>query len=458
MFLRQGEQNMRDLLRTAANVRPNGKQLNMLRNNNFYAFVHFGVNTFTDMEWGTGKESPEIFNPAKLDCDQWVEAVKSAGMTGIVLTAKHHDGFCLWPSKYTEHSVRNSPFRNGKCDVVKECADACAKGGIKFGFYLSPWDRNAPTYGTDAYNDYFKAQLTELLTQYGEIFYVWFDGACGEGSNGKKQVYDFDGYIELINKYQPNAAIFSDFGPDIRWCGNEQGSSRYAEWAVVPYELCHRNKEVHWIDSPIQGDLSYMYNCDQNIGSLSNIMYSKGLVFCPSEVDMSIRKGWFYHKEEEPHFLDKLFDTYIRSVGGNCTFNLNIPPTPDGRFDERDVKRLKELGEKIRNTFSNNLAKNAKIQRVDKNADKSQCEYIIKLPAKQKISYVVIKEEIEKGQRIEGFQIIDGSFANNKISIYEGTTVGNMKICPVKTQTDTLILRIISARSEALIKSIELYA
>ena len=449
---------MKDFLTAAANVRPSKIQLNMLNNHNFYAFVHFGVNTYTDMEWGTGKESPAIFNPVRLDCDQWVKAVKSAGMTGIVLTAKHHDGFCLWQTRQTEHCIRNSPYKNGKGDVVRECAEACERGGIKFGFYLSPWDRNAPSYGSEAYNNYYKAQLTELLTEYGEIFYVWFDGACGEGPNGKKQEYDFDGYIELIRKYQPNAAIFSDFGPDIRWCGDEQGSSRYAEWAVVPHELCHRNKNIFPVNPPLSGDLSYMYNWDHNIGSLSNIMYSKGLVFCPAEVDMSIRKGWFYHKDEEPHSLKRLFDTYIRTVGGNCTFNLNIPPTPDGRFDERDVLRLKELGDKIRSTFAVNLADGAEISRRDINEDKSQCEISIKLEKKQKISYVVIKEEIEKGQRVEGFQIISDSEENNNYRVFEGTTIGNMRIFPLSVETDSMMLRVISSRSEALIKSIELYA
>lgn len=206
-------------LKEAAQVKPSKKQLDWFEMES-YAFIHFGPNTFTDREWGQGNEPESIFNPTKLNCDQWVEAIKAAGMKGMVLTAKHHDGFCLWPSKYTEHSVKNSPFKG---DVVKEAAEACRRGGIKFGFYLSPWDRNSKYYGTPEYNDYFCNQLTELLTGYGDIFYVWFDNACGEGPNGKKQVYDFPRYIELIHKYQPNAVIFNDFGPDIRWCGNEAG-------------------------------------------------------------------------------------------------------------------------------------------------------------------------------------------------------------------------------------------
>ena len=201
---------MVDYIKAAARVVPSEKQLRWFEMEQ-YAFVHFGVNTFTDREWGDGTELEFIFNPEKLDCDQWVSAIKSAGLKGLVLTAKHHDGFCLWPSKYTEHSVKNSPCKK---DIVKEASEACRRGGIKFGFYLSPWDRNSKLYGTPEYNDYFCNQLTELLTNYGEIFYVWFDNACGEGENGKKQIYDFPRYFELIHKLQPNAVIFNDFGPE----------------------------------------------------------------------------------------------------------------------------------------------------------------------------------------------------------------------------------------------------
>ena len=218
---------IRDFLASAAYVVPSARQLDWFEQN-FYAFVHFGVNTFTDREWGLGTEDPKIFNPAGLDCDQWARAAKSAGMRGMILTAKHHDGFCLWPSRHTEHSVKNSPFRDGYGDVVRELSDACKRAGLKFGFYLSPWDRNSPLYGTEQYNDYYKAQLTELLTRYGDIFMVWFDGACGEGPNGKRQVYDFQGYIDLIRRYQPNACVFNDAGPDVRWVGNESGKSRFA--------------------------------------------------------------------------------------------------------------------------------------------------------------------------------------------------------------------------------------
>ena len=225
---------LKEFLRQAAHVTPSPRQLQWYERE-FYAFVHFSPNTYTGLEWGRGDENERIFNPTELDCDQWVEAVKSAGMKGLILTAKHHDGFCLWPSRYTEHSVKNCPV---KVDVVREAAEACRRGGIAFGFYLSPWDRNSPLYGTAAYNEYYQNQLTELLTEYGDIFCVWLDGACGEGPNGRKQVYDFPGIIRLVRKYQPNAVIFQDGGPDVRWIGNESGRARRSEWAVVPHELC----------------------------------------------------------------------------------------------------------------------------------------------------------------------------------------------------------------------------
>ena len=370
---------MVEFLKEAAHVVPSKRQLDWFEMER-YAFVHYGVNTYTDREWGEGTEDEKIFNPTALDCDQWVEAVKSAGLKGLILTAKHHDGFCLWPSKYTEHSVKNSPYKG---DVVREAAEACKRGGIKFGFYLSPWDRNSKYYGTPEYNDYFCNQLTELLTGYGDIFCVWFDNACGEGENGKKQEYDFPRYFELIRKYQPNAVIFNDFGPDTRWCGNEAGEARHAEWAVVPSELCFYS-EVQTGAGPMaeDGSLSYMYNTNREIGTMPNILYSKGLVFAPAEIDMSIRPGWFWHENEEPHSLERLYNTYLRSCGANACLNLNVPPTREGKFDERDV---------------------------------------------------VLREDLTHGQRVEGFRIL-GIDEENKAdyALFEGTCIGNKHICELE--------------------------
>ena len=447
---------MTDFIKQAAHVKPDANQLRLLTETPFYAFIHFSPNTYTGLEWGTGEEDPSIFNPVNLDCDGWCKAIKSAGMKGVVITAKHHDGFCLWQTKYTTHSMKSSPYKDGKGDIVKELSDACRRHGLKFGFYLSPWDRNCRLYGTPEYNDYYRGQLTELLTGYGEIFHVWFDGACGEGPNGKKQVYDFDSYFELIHKYQPNATIFSDRGP-IRWCGNESGDARYAEWAVVPSELCPYSR-IQTGTGPFNGDLSYMYNTNKEIGSLSNIMYSKGLVFAPSEVDMSIRDGWFYHADEQPHSLERLFNTYLNSVGSNTTFILNIPPMPNGKFDERDVERLHELGEKLKNEFGTNIAENAEITVTPYCGSDTQTLVEITLDGEHDIHYLDFCENIAEGQRIESFIVqapdSDGIWRNRAF----GTTVGARKIVPLKDlRTDRIRIFVNASRDTPEFGTFKIY-
>ena len=457
---------MKNFLKEAASVKPDGRQIAWYEMG-FYAFVHFGMNTFTDREWGTGKESEALFNPEKLDCDQWVETIRNAGMKGMVLTAKHHDGFCLWPSRYTEHSVKNSPCRR---NVVKEAAEACRRGGIKFGFYLSPWDRNSELYGTEAYNEYFCRQLEELLTEYGDIFYVWFDNACGEGPNGKKQIYDFPAYFELIRKYQPNAVIFNDFGPDIRWCGNEAGTARHSEWADVPSELCHYGKKQTG-PGPMaeEGDLSFLYNTCQNLGTLDNILYSKGLTFTPAEIDMSIRPGWFWHEKEEPHSLERLFQVYLNSVGANCCLNLNLPPNRDGLMDVRDVQRLQELGALLDRELGHPIpARTGKRE----NGFPTQPVYEITFDhARNDFKYIVLREDIAKGQRVESFQIVAETADGNRYPFYQGTTIGNRKICQLAdpftgqnplTKTleygaERLLVHITSARDEVFLKEITVY-
>ena len=457
---------MKNFLKEAASVKPDGRQ-SAWYEMGFYAFVHFGMNTFTDREWGTGKESEALFNPEKLDCDQWVETIRNVGMKGMVLTAKHHDGFCLWPSRYTEHSVKNSPCRR---NVVKEAAEACRRGGIKFGFYLSPWDRNSELYGTEAYNEYFCRQLEELLTEYGDVFYVWFDNACGEGPNGKKQIYDFPAYFELIRKYQPNAVIFNDFGPDIRWCGNEAGTARHSEWAVVPSELCHYGKKQTG-PGPMaeEGDLSFLYNTCQNLGTLDNILYSKGLTFTPAEIDMSIRPGWFWHEKEEPHSLERLFQVYLNSVGANCCLNLNLPPNRDGLMDVRDVQRLQELGALLDRELGHPIpARTGKRE----NGFPTQPVYEITFDhARNDFKYIVLREDIAKGQRVESFQIVAEAADGNRYPFYQGTTIGNRKICQLAdpftgqnplTKTleygaERLLVHITSARDEVFLKEITVY-
>lgn len=457
---------MVEFLKEAANVRPSKRQLDWFELES-YAFIHFGVNTFMDREWGDGTEDEAVFNPEKLDCDQWVEAIKSAGMKGMVLTAKHHDGFCLWPSKYTEHSVKNSPCKK---DVVREAAEACKRGGIKFGFYLSPWDRNAKSYGTPEYNDYFCNQLTELLTEYGDIFYVWFDNACGEGPNGKKQEYDFPRYIELIRKYQPNAVIFNDFGPDVRWCGNEAGHCRHAEWSVIPSELCHFS-EVQTGAGPMaqDGELGWLYNTEQELGTIANILYSKGLTFTPTEINMSIRPGWFWHGKEDPHSLERLFDTYLGSVGANACMHLNLPPNTDGLMDERDVKRLKEFGELLKKEFGSPVP-----AKVEKEADSFATQPVYTVTLEHPVSgirYVELREDISKGQRIESFRITAESGSGSQYPLYQGTTVGNRKICQLQdpfADQNPLIndmedgicrirIQVTAARDEVWLKDVKIY-
>ena len=458
---------MNEFIRDAAHVIPSERQLRWFDTTS-YAFIHFGMNTFTDREWGTGSEKEEIFNPVKLDCDQWVQAIKDAGMKGMVLVVKHHDGFCLWDTKYTKHSVMYSPFHR---DIVREAADACSRGGIRFGFYLSPWDRNSALYGTDGYNDYFCSQLTELLTQYGDIFCVWFDNACGESPNGKKQKYDFPRYIRLIRELQPGAVIFNDFGPDVRWCGNESGSPRSSEWAVVPSELC-RYADVQTGPGPMAdaGSLSFVYNTNQQIGALSQILYSKGLAFVPSEINTSIRKGWFWHKEEEPKSIEELFRIYLGSVGGNACLNLNLPPDRDGLIDARDVKRLREFKAFLDEQFGTPAS-----CEVTKAAGDypTQPEYHIRLREKGKaIRYVVLEEDLSRGQRIESFQISAASESGRSYPFYQGTTVGNRKICQLVdpfagqnpltrtidwSQVDELVIKVTAARDEVFLKKIRAY-
>ena len=325
----------------AAQVVPSARQL-AWQQMEFYGFAHFGINTFTGQEWGTGSENPALFNPKKLDCRQWARVFRAAGMKGMILTAKHHDGFCLWPSKFTGHSVAASPWQDGKGDVVKEAAEACADTGLKFGLYLSPWDRHELTYGTGkAYDDFYVNQLRELLTNYGELFCVWFDGACGEGKNGRKQEYDWQRYYDLIRELQPDAAICVS-GPDVRWVGNEAGVCRSSEWSVVPEGI---TDFTHW-----------------DLGSRKALIKNKDkLIWHPAEVDVSIRDGWFYHEKQDfsVKALAKLRDIYYKSVGGNAALLLNVPPNKDGLIAQRDMETLISLGAQLQIDFKENLAEDS---------------------------------------------------------------------------------------------------
>ncbi len=290
-------------------------------------FLHFGVNTFTDREWGDGTEDPRIFNPEKLSARQWVQTAKEAGFKFVILTAKHHDGFCLWQSKYTEHSVKNSPWKDGKGDVVREFTEACHEAKLKVGLYLSPWDRHERTYGdSPAYNQHYVNQLTELLTEYGEVSEVWFDGANGEGPNGKRQEYDWQAFYGTIRKHQPKALIAIS-GPDIRWVGNEDGFAHETEWSVQnPDATIHagQTEKIWW----------------------------------PAECDVSIRPGWFWHEREDAQVksLAHLMDIYYRSVGRNSVLLLNVPPNRQGLLADPDVARLKEFRKTVLDSFEHDYA------------------------------------------------------------------------------------------------------
>lgn len=438
-------------------IRPSKRQIE-IQNLGFYAFFHFSINTFTGKEWGDGRESPALFNPKEMDADQWVRTIKAAGMKAAILTCKHHDGFCLWPSKYTEHSVKASPYKNGQGDIVREVSEACRHHGIKFGIYLSPWDRNQETYGQGkAYNDYFVNQLTELLTQYGDLFCVWFDGACGEGKYGRKQDYDWDRYYQIIRKYQPNACI-SVTGPDVRWCGNEAGDTRESEWSVVPAVLSKAEKiaEVSQREDNTEFREKTISSMDRDLGSRKRLKNEEKLIWYPAEVDVSIRPGWFYHREEDTKVrsLENLVDIYEKSVGGNATLLLNIPPMPNGRLNEVDVMRLKELGAFLQKKYEKDLAKDARIL-VEKKFSKMKITAMWN--TLREISAVVLREDIRFSQRVEKYRVFIQGDKGLEI-VYEGTTIGFCKIVPInKRKTDMVIVEIYDSRVEPILLDIEIY-
>ena len=369
-------------------------------------FTHFGMNTFTDREWGDGQERPSQFNPTRFDARQWARAAKAGGFKYVILTAKHHDGFCLWPSKYTEHSVKNSPWRDGHGDVVREFVNAMRAEGLRPGLYLSPWDRHERSYGDSArYNQYYIAQLTELLTQYGPIAELFFDGANGEGPNGKKQVYDWPLVHLTVRTLQPDALMFSDAGPDIRWIGNERGIAGDPNWctvnpALVPYA---------GFDAPQVGDWLQHGQAD-------------GTTWRPGEADVSIRPGWFHHEAENAKVrsLENLMELYFASVGRNANLLLNVPPTREGLFHEADAARLAEFGARVRDVFAVNHAAGARVRRTS-----AGVELALRAPAS--VGIVVLREQIERGQAVSRYRV--DAFTNGAwVPSSRGTTIGHKKI------------------------------
>lgn len=398
----------------AANLVPSPQQIEWQKME-MTAFLHFGINTFTGREWGDGTEDPALFNPTEFDARQWVKTLKESGFKMAIITAKHHDGFCLWPTKTTDHSVASSKWKDGKGDVVRELRDACEEFGLKFGVYISPWDRHAPCYGEgEAYNRYFINQLTELLTGYGTIHEVWFDGACGEGPNGKKQVYDWDAFYNVIKKYQPEA-VNAIMGDDVRWVGNEIGAGRETEWSatvltpgVYPRsEANNRNLQITQM-SP-------------DLGSRAILEKANETFWYPSEVDVSIRPGWFFHSAENDQVknLKQLAEIYFQSVGYNSVLLLNIPPDTRGLIHENDVKALAELHRYISTTFATDYVKKS-----DSACSIPQggCKEF-KLGKEALINLIQVQEDITKGQRIENITVeVHSEGCWQKVA--QGTTVG----------------------------------
>ena len=431
----------------------------------YTAFIHFGINTFVGREWGDGTEPPEKFNPTELDAMQWVQTFKDAGMKMVILTAKHHDGFCLWPTETTAHSVKASPWRNGQGDLVREVKDACDALGMKFGVYLSPWDRNAESYGdSPRYNEYFRQQLTELLTWYGKVDEVWFDGAFGEGLDGRRQIYDWESYYELIYGLQPDAVIAIK-GEDVRWVGTETGYGRPTEWSVTAYAPGGR-PEMEAINERLGLDAM-----TPDLGSRELINRADQLFWYPAEVDVSIRPGWFYHAREDNRVksLAHLVDIYFNSIGMNAVLLLNVPPDQRGLIHENDVARLMEFRQWMDTAFAENLLQGTRPSRRKAQAaidGKKDTYFKVKrfletvefnLGDARKFDVVELQEHITKGQRVESFTVeamLDGRWQQ----LASGTTIGFkrlLRFAPVTS--DRIRITINQARHHALISGLGLY-
>jgi alpha-L-fucosidase len=408
----------------------------------YYMFAHFGPNTFTDVEWGDGTEDPRVFNPTGLDCRQWAETAKKAGMKGIIITAKHHDGFCLWGSQYSTHTVRTSTWKNGQGDVLRELSDACREAGLKFGVYLSPWDRNHPAYGTPAYNRIFADMLTEVLTSYGDVFEQWFDGANGEGENGKKQIYDWPLFNRTVYEHQPHAVIFSDVGPGCRWIGNELGRAGQTCWSRLDAAGFGPGSEAPAADTLNSGNVF-------------------GAAWIPGETDVSIRPGWFYSPatDDKVKSLDHLLDIYYTSVGRNTNLLLNVPPDRRGRIHPNDSTRLMELRERLDAIFKASLLSGAKVAAgaTRGNAPQFSAEHVLDdsfdtywatddtvttaalvfdLPQKQTFNLILLQEYIPLGQRVAAFSV---EYWDDEAASWEllatATTIGYKRILRLPATT-----------------------
>lgn len=428
----------------------------------YYMFIHFGPNTFTDKEWGDGKEDPRVFNPTNLDARQWARTAKQAGMKAIIITAKHHDGFCLWPSKYSTHTVRESPWKNGQGDVLKELSEACKEYGLKFGVYLSPWDQNHPSYGTPEYNDIFAKTLEEVLVNYGDIYEVWFDGANGEGPNGKKQVYDWPLFHSIVYKHQPNALIFSDIGPGARWIGNESGFAGETNWSTLNTD-------------------GFGLGHDAPKPSVLNSGNENGKYWIPGEADVSIRPGWFYSPATDGQVksIGQLLNIYYSSVGRNANLLLNVPVDRRGLIHSNDSTRLMEFREQIDGAFENNLAKNKKVvaSNTRGNSRKYGTENLtdddydsywaaddglkratltLDLEKPTEINRLLLQEYIPLGQRIRSFSVTYWN-GDRFIELDKQTTIGYKRILTFPTITTTKIQVSMEGNASPVISELQVY-
>lgn len=423
----------------------------------FYLFMHFGPNTFTDLEWGKGSEKEEVFNPTQMDCRQWCSIAKAAGATGIIITAKHHDGFCLWPSMYSTHTVAQSKWKDGKGDVLKELSTACREYGLSFGVYLSPWDRNHPSYGTPVYNEVFINMMKEVVSKYGPFFEFWWDGANGEGPNGKKQIYDWHRFESTLRKIAPNTVVFSDIGPDIRWVGNENGIVGTTNWNLLDTAGFSRGLGAPPNDTLNQGN-----------------MYGRNWI--PAECDVSIRPGWFYHMKEDSLVKspEALFNIYLKSVGRGANLILNVPPDTRGLITSFDSSALMGFAKLRSESFENLLLKKDEVSvtlnkknntgltvgtneviRFGENYKDQYVEFLFKKEVT--VNCILLKEALQWGQRVISFKI---DFYNKDSLMYtiKNTTIGHQRLVSFPSKNCNRIrIQILNAKSEPILTDLAVY-
>lgn len=423
-----------------------------------YMFIVFGPNTFTDKEWGDGREDPKVFNPTQLDARQWARTAKEAGMKAIIFVAKHHDGFCLYPSKYSTHTVRESAWKDGKGDVLREIADACKEYDLRFGVYLSPWDRNHPDYGTPYYNQVFANMLNEVYSGYGPVFEQWFDGANGEGPNGKKQEYDWDFYNQTVYHNQASTVIFSDIGPGCRWVGNEDGIAGTTNWSTLNIKGCQPGSKP---------------------ADILNKGEEDGAAWVPAECDVSIRPGWFYSPATDTSLksVDKLMDIYYASVGRNSNLLLSVPPDRRGLIPAKDSIRLVEFRRMRERVFKKNLALQAKVtasssrnninpaRLVDGDAGTywaspdTALTPVIYLNFKKAVTFnrLLLQEYIASGQRVKSFRVEVLENGQYK-EIANETTIGHKRILLLPdTKTKALRITITGAKACPVLSEVQLF-